>query len=153
MRQYLQQTWQRIQQRIPGTRFNFDFWRNCKPRRSTWPACRAVIAARALDPAAETAMITAIQHAYYRDARNPSDDTTLIALAVDIGLDSAAFARQLADPATQRALDDEMAQARQMGVSGFPSLRLRTANGVWPVTVDYTDTAPMLDAIGMLLAD
>ncbi|MGB5741033.1 MAG: DsbA family protein, partial [Sedimenticolaceae bacterium] len=40
MQMRLQQTWRRIQQRIPGTRFNFDFWRVCDPRRSTWPACR-----------------------------------------------------------------------------------------------------------------
>ncbi|MFT5132007.1 MAG: putative protein-disulfide isomerase, partial [Gammaproteobacteria bacterium] len=37
--------WQRIQQVVPGTKFNFDFWNVCKPRRSTYPACRAVIAA------------------------------------------------------------------------------------------------------------
>ena len=38
MQQHLQQTWQRIQERIPGTEFNFNFWSECQPRRSTWPA-------------------------------------------------------------------------------------------------------------------
>ena len=38
--------WRRIQQHIPGTKFNFDFWDKCEPRRSTYPSCRAVIAAR-----------------------------------------------------------------------------------------------------------
>jgi len=42
----LQQTWQRIAEVIPGTEFNFDFWTQNAPRRSTWPSCRAVIAAR-----------------------------------------------------------------------------------------------------------
>ena len=27
--------WKIIQQRIPGTQFNFDFWDKCEPRRST----------------------------------------------------------------------------------------------------------------------
>ena len=35
--------WGKIQQHISGTEFNFDFWEKCKPRRSTYPACRAVL--------------------------------------------------------------------------------------------------------------
>jgi putative protein-disulfide isomerase len=35
----------RIQEFVPDTRFNFDFWTLCQPRRSTFPACRAVVAA------------------------------------------------------------------------------------------------------------
>lgn len=81
MREYLQQTWRTIQVRVPSTRFNFDFWVRCKPRRSTYPACRAVIAARTQVPALETSMITAIQRAYYQGAMNPSDDDILLAPA------------------------------------------------------------------------
>ena len=47
----------RIEGRIPGVRFNFDFWTHCTPKRSTYPACRAVIAARAQDPTLDEAMI------------------------------------------------------------------------------------------------
>ncbi len=36
--------WRKIE-KLLGTEFNFDFWINCQPRRSTYPACRAVIAA------------------------------------------------------------------------------------------------------------
>ena len=46
MRLMLQQTWHRIEQTIPGTKFNFDFWQDCVPRRSTYPANSAVLAAR-----------------------------------------------------------------------------------------------------------
>ena len=44
MQQMLQSAWQRIQHTIPNTSFNYDFWRIGEPRRSTYPACRAVIA-------------------------------------------------------------------------------------------------------------
>jgi putative protein-disulfide isomerase len=151
MQQRLQDTWRRIQQRIPGTRFNFDFWRLCAPRRSTWPACRAVIAARSIDAAKEPAMIAAIQRAYYLEARNPSDDGTLIELAAALGLARADFERLLNDPATQGALDAEMAEARALGATSFPSLRLRLGDSAWPVPVDYTDSRPMREAIEMLL--
>ncbi len=67
------QTWLKIQQTIPGAGFNLDFWTTCQPRRSTYPACRAVIATRHQQPALEAAMILAVQEAYYLNASNPSD--------------------------------------------------------------------------------
>ncbi|MCB1800997.1 MAG: DsbA family protein [Gammaproteobacteria bacterium] len=147
MRAYLQATWRRIAERIPGTRFNHAFWTECTPRRSTWPACRAVIVARQLDPATETLMIDAIQRAYYLQARNPSEHETLIELADAIGLDANAFQAQLDAQVTRAVLDTEMAEARSMGADSFPSLRLRLADQYWPVPVDYTHCAPMLAAI------
>lgn len=151
MREQLQQTWRRIQERIPGTRFNFDFWTLCSPRRSTWLACRAVIAARRQDPAFDLAMTDAIQRAYYLDARNPSDAETLIALAGEIGADRMAFARDLDAPETHRALAQEMAQARGMGVDSFPALVLACSAGRWRIPVEYTDPAAMLETIGLIL--
>ena len=81
MRTHLEATWQRIQEQVPDTGFNFAFWQQCQPRRSTYPACRAVIAARQQGAAREETMIHAIQKAYYLGARNPSDTQTLVALA------------------------------------------------------------------------
>ena len=69
MQHQLQDTWHRIQQRIPNTEFNYDFWTRCQPRRSTYPACRAVIAARRIDVELEKSMVLAIQRAYYLQAK------------------------------------------------------------------------------------
>lgn len=147
LRKQLEDTWRRIQERIPGTRFNFDFWTACQPRRSTWPACRAVIAARQCDPGQEATMIRAIQHAYYLEARNPSEDATLISLAREIGLDSAEFQRVFFARDAASILTEEMTTARAMGVQGFPSLRLMIDGRVWAIPVDYLDPTSMLDKI------
>ena len=151
MRAQLQETWRRIQARVPGTRFNFDFWTLCAPRRSTWPACRAVIAARRQDPAFDQAMTAAVQRAYYLEARNPSDRETLIALAGEVGADSDRFARDLDAEDTRRALADEIARARGMGVDSFPSLVLDRAGSRWRIPVAYTDPPAMLKTIRMLV--
>ena len=98
-------------------------------------------------------MIEAIQHAYYLEARNPSDEATLIALAAGLGLDDKAFHAQLDTPQVHEQLAREIAHARQIGASSFPSLRLQTDASVWPVAVDYNRVAPMLEEIEALLTD
>lgn len=153
MRQYLQQTWHRIQHRIPGTEFNFDFWRLCVPRRSTWPACRAVIAAREQDPSFDQAMTEAIQKAYYRDARNPSLRETLVELAGEIGADAAAFEAALDAGRTREQLAAEIAQGRSLGVDSFPGLALEMNGSTAHISVDYTDADVMLKTIEKIRRD
>ena len=58
----IQDHWRRIEAML-GTEFNHDFWSCCEPRRSTYPACRAVIAAERQSRG--KAMTQAIQKAYY----------------------------------------------------------------------------------------
>ena len=150
MRGFLQQTWKKIAERIPGTEFNDDFWTRCKPRRSTYPACRAVIAARRQDPQLDREMTRAIQRAYYLEARNPSDRETLIALAQEIGANAEAFAPLLDAPETQAELEREMETGRAMGASSFPSLVLDTNGSRWRVPVDYLNAEAMLKTIRTL---
>lgn len=147
MQSSLQKTWQAIQERIPGTEFNFDFWTNCAPRRSTYPACRGVIAARQQDEKYDEAMTYAIQTAYYLHAKNPSDDSTLIELAESIGLDHIEFEQALNSTSTQQILADEIDFNRNLGVQGFPSLVLVDNTTTRPIKVDYTDADAMLNLI------
>ncbi len=150
MRASLQETWRCIERRIPGIRFNFDFWTLCTPRRSTYPACRAVIAARAQDPTLDEAMTQAIQRAYYREARNPSDRETLIALAGEIGANQVAFAAALDAPATQVEFGEDLALSQALGVTSFPSLVLDCDGSRWPIPLDYTDPEAMLTVIAQV---
>lgn len=143
-RQFVRQAWQRIISEVPGTTFNFDFWDQCQPRRSTYPACRAVLVARQSSSAHEQAMISAIQQAYYQQARNPSDDDVLCSLAGDTGLDTDNFARQLNAPDTQRALRQEIDFVRSLGATSFPSLILQTTQSVKLIAHSYTEPDAML---------
>ncbi|MCP4407787.1 MAG: DsbA family protein [Gammaproteobacteria bacterium] len=152
MREYLQQTWRTIQLRVPNTRFNFDFWVRCKPRRSTYPACRAVIAARTQVPALESSMITAIQRVYYQGAMNPSDDDILIQLAIELGLDCDRFSVGLHSPSTIRILKQEIEGTGRLGVTSFPALVLETSHGHWPIAVDYRDSQSILRQVTDILS-
>jgi putative protein-disulfide isomerase len=147
MRSMLQQAWRRIEQTIPGTEFNFDFWQKCSPRRSTYPANRAVIAAREQGDEFDAQMTARIQRAYYLEARNPSDECTLIELATDIGLDTEQFAASLAADSTQQKLTTEIQAAREMGIDSFPSMAVLRAGGLRHIGLNYIQPEAMLREI------
>ena len=146
-REYVQRQWRRIEEMIPGRKFNCDFWTQCRPRRSTYPACRAVIAARAQGEGADLAMSRAIQSAYYDQARNPSDVDTLVELGGEIGLDGDRLAGAMASEAVAEQLRQELTYARELGVRGFPSLVLHDGNDHRLITINYLDHEPMLAEI------
>ena len=143
LREYVQRVWRQVAATVPGTRFNADFWRQCEPRRSTYPACRAVLAVRRLDRRLEDAMVSAIQRAYYLEAGNPADAAVLIACAVSVGLDAQVFERVFNDPARHADLASELRCVRSLGVMGFPGLVVRTPGGLVPVAPHYTDAQAM----------
>ena len=148
MQQMLQQTWKQIETTIPGTRFNHDFWTKNKPRRSTWPSCRAVIAARKQDSALEVPMIRAIQEGYYLNAKNPSNTDVLTDIARQSGCDAEQFSEDLHSDKTRSALLSELQFSRELGVQGFPSLLLKTGQGqLFQLPVSYNDPKAMLDQI------
>lgn len=126
--------WLRIHEML-GTEFNFDFWKDCEPRRSTYPACRAVIAAT--NQHSEADMILAMQRAYYVRAMNPSDTDTLERLARELELDVALFQIDLRSAETETALQRQVVFARNSPIHGFPALVLRDGNRLNPVHLDY----------------
>lgn len=154
--QFLKKTWKNIESVIPGTQFNYDFWSLCKPRRSTYPSCRAVIAAREIDPKLELEMISAIQKAYYLQAKNPSNTAVLIEIAEAVGLDKTQFAKALNSADVEQSLEENIHAFRNfaatVGVSGFPSLVLKTHKGCAAIPIDYNNSAVTLDAIHAHLA-
>mgnify|MGYP001600890137 FL=1 len=151
MRHTIQQIWQRIEQTVPGVSFNYDFWSHNTPIRSTYPACRAVLAARKQRAESEPEMVRAIQRAYYQKALNPSLPETLQGCAREIGLDVAVFDRDLISLEIDDALQHEIRQARQLDVYSYPSLRLVHNNAVFSIPIDYLNHRTMRDEINRIV--
>ncbi len=126
--------WQKIENYL-GTDFNHQFWEINTPRRSTYPSCRAILAAR--EQGAELSMLDAIQHSYYLNAKNPSDNDVLIECAKTIGLDMERFELDLLSPDTHQMLLDEIMFTRSLGKSGFPSLFLEQEGKITELPIDY----------------
>ncbi|CAH1385419.1 DsbA family protein [Candidatus Nitrotoga sp. M5] len=153
MQHTIQQVWQQIEQTVPGVSFNYDFWSRNTPFRSTYQACRAVLAARKQHAASEPEMVRAIQRAYYQNALNPSLPDTLQGCAQVIGLDVAVFARDLSSTEIDNCLQHEIRQSRQLGVSSYPSLRLVHNNSNYPIPIDYLNHQTMRNEIKCIIRE
>lgn len=128
--------WRRIESTL-GTRFNHDFWTKNQPRRDTYKACRAVIAASFQH--AEERMIESIQKAYYLRAMNPSEPSVLIGLAVELGLDRSRFEDDFGSVRTDAELRSQLQLRDRLMVRSFPSLVLEHGSRLSRIGHDYVD--------------
>ena len=138
-REYVKGNWKRIQEMIPDTRFNYDFWTFCEPKRSTYPACRAVICAKQQHPDFENLMIYGIQKSYYLEAQNPSNEDVLINIAENLGLDIEKFKMALKSSQVNEILLDEIKLTRSMDMNSMPSLVLQINGTLKGIDIEYLD--------------
>lgn len=150
--------WQTIEEKL-GTTFNFDFWKKNTPRRSTYNACRAAIAAD--NQGYQLQMIQAIQQGYYLRALNPSNTEVLIALAQELAeqknsvvndnFNLAQFTLDLTSTKTQQALEQQIHFARELTNQGFPSLVLECSGSRYQIPVNYKNYQATLAVINSLI--
>ena len=144
LRSSIQGYWREIEALL-GTSFNHDFWTKNTPRRSTYPACRAILIARR--HGLEDEMNRAIQHAYYLNAENPSLTSVLCSLAEKLGLNPEEFAVELEGKETKEALLKEIRFARSIGGNRFPSWILKQGESFRSLSFDYKNPAPLVDEV------
>lgn len=147
--QMIKGAWNRIQNML-GTEFNFDFWDNNTPRRSTYPTCRAVLSAKR--QGMEMEMINAIQQGYYLHALNPSDDDVLIEFAKELNLDVDQFAQAINSSSIQNELKQQIELSRSLTQRGFPSLVLKHDGGYGFIDHDYKNWRISLNQIELFLS-
>lgn len=149
MQQAIQQTWQQIEAKT-GTPFNQDFWSLCHPRRSTYPACRAMISAELLEPGAGMKMAEIIQQGYYQEARNPSNIDTLIDFAEKEGLDRQRFIETIQSAEVEQTLQQDLRYCQQHNITGFPYLAYESAGKITPLCIGYCDQQTLFNRAAQL---
>jgi len=147
MKKQIKLNWKRIEETIPNTKFNYNFWNLCVARRSTYPACRAVIATSKQDSNLEKSMIKLIQQAYYLDAMNPSDYDVLYALSKKLKLDHNKFTYDIHSEEVHNELMSQIQFCRDIGADSFPSLYIYADNNYYPIVLDYNNSNTVLEHI------
>ncbi|MFO8024916.1 DsbA family protein [Thiohalophilus sp.] len=146
---YLQKTWHRISEQC-GVEFNFEFWTQNTPVRSTWPSCRATLVAR--EYGREVALYERIQRFYYQEAGNPSDYASLYDLGEELGIPRETFIERIHSEDIERQLQEEMTLAESLGVRGYPGVVLTIGDQIHFIRHSYTDVDANLQQIEALLA-
>lgn len=96
-------------------------------------------------------MTKAIQRAYYQEARNPSDESTLIELAQELNLSADDFKKDLISAEIQEKLIDEINLTRELYVESFPNLVLKTGNKIHSIKLDYNNSEVVLNVIKCII--
>ncbi|MEO1878959.1 MAG: DsbA family protein [Methylococcales bacterium] len=147
MVKHIQLNWKEIERSVPHIHFNHAFWANNQAIRSTYPSCRAVLAAKQQAPDVEDKMIAQIQWAYYQNAQNPALDKTLIHCAQRIGLSVEVFLSDYHSELINKQLQQQIDFSRQLTVSSYPSLCMVINKQVWMLNIDYNDENVIIEQI------
>jgi putative protein-disulfide isomerase len=94
------------------------------------PVIAAVLAAQALDATKALPMVRAIQHAHYERGEHVVRESTLRAVAAEIGLDGAAFAAALKTVPVDEHIAASQELMNNVGAQGFPTFVLQIG-GEW----------------------
>lgn len=123
----------------------------------TEPACRAVVAARSLAPAASLAVFRAIQHAFYAEGRDVTQGEVL-AQAASAALNENGFATTAAEflaawrsDAAVAATRADFIQVQRWGVTGFPTLVLERGGQLDLVTSGYVGLPALVERLEALV--
>lgn len=143
MREKLRTGWERIHA-LTATEFNMSYWDENVPRRSTYPACRASIAAGMQMENGVAKMFETIQRAHYLNAQNTSDTEVIAAVADEAGFDADQLVADLnSEPVHARLTSDFMIRDR-FQVTGFPGVVVTTDTQAWVLTAGYCEEAELL---------
>lgn len=113
--------WRAVQERT-GQAFNVEVGLPHGMVYDTEPACRLLVTARELDATRAWSLVKRVQHAFYVEGKETSAVDLLLALAEAEGYESRAFASHFDSEAARERTRLDFAWARQLGISGFPTM-------------------------------
>ncbi len=141
--------WETVQQRT-GQPFDYSFFDRPSFVYDTEPADRAIVVMRLLNPVVTLAYLNSVQHAFYAENRDVTDENVLADIAAEHGLDRERFLKALGTEQASLATRQDFETARDSGVTGFPTLYAGdTQSGYAMVTTGYRP----LDGLPEILED
>lgn len=123
----------------------------------TEPACRAVVAAKALAPSVVLQVFHAIQHAFYVEGQDVTQGDILARVAstaltqAGFPIDPAAFHARWSAKETIAATAEDFGQTRRWGINGFPTLVLERDGRLDLVTSGYVKAEVLIERMQALI--
>lgn len=113
--------WEEVQ-KASGQPFDFEFFKRDDFIYDTEPACRACVTVRALKTDQVLNYLDLLHRSFYANNQDITDTSVLASLAVSLGVDANHFAEVFNSPEARTATHDDFQVARNLGVTGFPTV-------------------------------
>lgn len=145
LKEFLLTEWRHIHE-VTGQPFDYSFLDRVGFKYDTDPACRAVVTMRQMKPAAELEFFERIQRAFYAENTDITNVTNYPPLIEPFGVDATDFVCRMTSEEIERETEADYAEARNLGVTGFPSVLIRMGEKLGALTYGY-QPLESLDAI------
>ncbi len=145
-RRYILEHWQAVE-KSTGQTFRFDGALPDGFVYDTEPACRAIVAARSLDPQIAWDLVKLIQKAFYLEGRDVTQASVLVELAEQAGLPRIVFAEAFDSAEQFTATAADFSWVQDLGIAGFPTLLAERKGQLALLTNGYQpldELAPLL---------
>ena len=136
LKQYIRGHWTEVNQ-MTGQPFSFDFFNRDNFIYNTEPACRAIVTIRNLKPNLVFSYFESLHYSFYVENHDITTTEVLSSNAGKFGVGNDAFQRTFN---SQKIIDEtssDFETARRMGVFSFPSLVVKEAKKIIPVSRGY----------------
>jgi putative protein-disulfide isomerase len=143
--------WEAVRERT-GQVFDVEIGMPAGMTYDTEPACRALVTARKLDAARTWPFVESIQRAFYTQGCDSSQTNELLLLAEKAGFDPDMFARVFDLETTREATRLDVAWARQLGISGFPTMLAERNGQLALLTNGYQPAEALLPLLARWIA-
>jgi len=134
----IEQHWKSVAERS-GQPFDHQFFQRDGFVYDTEPACRAVCVVRSVARPLLLDFFEALQRGFYAQNLDITDAAVLSEIARKQGVDHVAFEEHFADVASAYETAGDFHAARQLGVTGYPSVILRQGKDYAMLTAGYQD--------------
>ncbi|MEN8041055.1 MAG: DsbA family protein [Actinomycetota bacterium] len=111
----------------------------------------AIVTMRNVAPGETLRFFERVQRAFYAEGVDVTDPSVYRELVSGLPVDADEFVETLGSAGTQRDTYADFAEARALGVSGFPTLLLRTGDSATPVALGYSPYATVAERAHSLL--
>ncbi len=118
---YIRHHWEEVK-KATGQPFDFDFFKRNDFTYDTEPPCRACVSVRALKTESTLNYLELLHKSFYANNQDITDTSVLASLAVSLGVDADQFTEVFESDEARAATHDDFQVARNLGVSGFPTI-------------------------------
>ncbi len=133
---FLHRHWQEVG-KITGQPFDYRLLERNDFYYATEVPSRAVLAVRQLAPGRELAFFQSVQRAFYAKNKDTNQEQTYLELAGELAIDADRFLKLFRSAALKEQVKSEFNRARQMGVTGFPTVLFVKGTTAVPVCAGF----------------